>query len=81
MFAQVDTAPGRTRDGLGLGLSVVKNLVGLHDGTVEARSAGPGHGSEFVVCLPLVAQRSEQTLQDARGERGKNMRGSATPGT
>jgi signal transduction histidine kinase len=49
-------APGLlTRpSGLGIGLALAKRLVGLHDGTIEARSAGPGHGSEFIVRLPLV---------------------------
>jgi signal transduction histidine kinase len=53
IFAQVDRSLERARDGLGLGLALVKNLVKLHGGTVEARSAGPGQGSEFVVRLPL----------------------------
>jgi signal transduction histidine kinase len=39
-------------DGLGLGLALVKSLVGLHGGTIEASSDGPGTGSEFVVRLP-----------------------------
>lgn len=54
LFAQVDTSPTRVCGGLGLGLTVVKNLLELHDGTVEARSAGLGRGSEFVVRLPLL---------------------------
>jgi signal transduction histidine kinase len=40
--------------GLGIGLAVVKGLVELHGGRVEARSDGPSHGSEFVVALPAV---------------------------
>ena len=56
VFAQVDTSLARVRDGLGLGLTVVRNLIELHHGTVEAHSAGPGHGSEFVVRLPLDPQ-------------------------
>lgn len=54
IFAQVDVSLERARDGLGLGLSLVKKLVELHDGTVEARSAGLGQGSEFVVRLPIA---------------------------
>src|SRR5262249_13705272 len=60
LFAQPDRSLERTRDGLGLGLSLVKNLVEMHDGTVEARSAGIGHGSEFVVRLPLLSGRPPQ---------------------
>jgi PAS domain S-box-containing protein len=52
-FAQVDT-PGRTRDGLGLGLPLVRSLVDLHGGTLTARSEGAGLGSEFIVRLPAV---------------------------
>ncbi len=57
LFAQVDTSLERARDGLGLGLTLVKNLVEMHNGTVEARSAGLGQGSEFVVRLPLLRGR------------------------
>jgi CheY-like chemotaxis protein len=45
----------RSGSGLGIGLTLVKNLVELHGGTVEANSKGLGHGSEFVVRLPLGA--------------------------
>jgi signal transduction histidine kinase/ActR/RegA family two-component response regulator len=55
MFVQGDTSLERARDGLGVGLTLVKTLVELHDGTVEANSAGVGKGSEFVVRLPLVS--------------------------
>jgi PAS domain S-box-containing protein len=55
MFTQADTSLERSRDGLGLGLPLVKNLVEMHAGTVEARSAGVGRGSEFVVRLPLLS--------------------------
>jgi two-component system, chemotaxis family, CheB/CheR fusion protein len=53
MFMQGDLSLERTRAGLGVGLTLVKNLVSLHGGTVEARSSGVGSGSEFTVCLPL----------------------------
>jgi CheY-like chemotaxis protein len=52
VFAQGDRSLERTRGGLGLGLSVVKGLVDLHGGRVEAASAGPGRGSEITVRLP-----------------------------
>lgn len=55
MFTQVQEASGRSHGGLGIGLALVKGLTALHDGTVEARSRGLGHGSEFIVRLP--AQR------------------------
>ncbi|HEV8128783.1 MAG TPA: ATP-binding protein [Candidatus Eisenbacteria bacterium] len=46
---------GRSAGGLGVGLTLVRTLVGLHGGTVEASSPGPGAGSEFTIRLPLVA--------------------------
>jgi two-component system CheB/CheR fusion protein len=52
-FSQADTTLARSLGGLGLGLALVKGLVALHGGTVEAKSAGKGTGSEFVVRLPL----------------------------
>jgi CheY-like chemotaxis protein len=53
MFVQGDRSLEKTRGGLGLGLTIVKRLVEMHGGTVDARSAGPGQGSEFVVRLPV----------------------------
>jgi signal transduction histidine kinase len=55
LFTQAETARDRSRGGLGIGLALVKTLVELHGGVVEARSDGPGEGSEFVVRLPLLA--------------------------
>jgi CheY-like chemotaxis protein len=57
-FSQVDPAPGQPRAGLGIGLWLVRNLVALHGGSVEARSDGPGLGSEFTVRLPLTSAPS-----------------------
>jgi PAS domain S-box-containing protein len=62
MFVQVDTAIERSRDGLGIGLTLVKTLVELHGGTVQVHSAGPGCGSEFTVrlaALPAAAESEE----------------------
>jgi PAS domain S-box-containing protein len=56
MFTQVDRSLERSRGGLGIGLTLVKQLVELHGGRVEAHSAGPGHGSEFVVRLPVLTE-------------------------
>jgi signal transduction histidine kinase/CheY-like chemotaxis protein len=56
MFSQVDDVAGRSEGGLGIGLALVKGITELHGGTVEARSAGLGCGSEFIVRLPLAAQ-------------------------
>ena len=53
MFSQIDVSEVRAAGGLGIGLALVKGLVELHGGSVEARSAGPGHGSEFIVRLPV----------------------------
>ncbi|HEV7516845.1 MAG TPA: ATP-binding protein, partial [Thermoanaerobaculia bacterium] len=55
MFTQVDSSLERAHGGLGIGLTLVRRLVELHGGTVEARSAGPGHGSELTIRLPAVA--------------------------
>jgi signal transduction histidine kinase len=52
MFLQVDHSVGRTQGGLGIGLTLVKRLVTMHHGTVEAKSDGLGAGSEFIVRLP-----------------------------
>ncbi len=54
MFSQFTPALERSEGGLGIGLALVKGLVELHGGSVEARSAGIGRGSEFTVILPLV---------------------------
>ena len=55
MFTQVDTARERSQGGLGIGLTLVRRLVEMHGGSVEARSEGVGRGSQFVVRLPLAA--------------------------
>ena len=54
MFTQVESSLERSRSGLGIGLTLVKTLVEMHGGTVEAHSDGPGRGSEFVVRLPVL---------------------------
>ncbi|MDY0746900.1 PAS domain-containing protein [Paucibacter sp. R3-3] len=54
MFVQVDRSLEREKSGLGLGLGLARGLVALHGGSIEARSDGPGHGSEFIVRLPVA---------------------------
>ncbi len=54
MFTQVDRSLDRAQGGLGIGLTLVRRLVELHGGTVEARSDGSGNGSEFDVRLPIA---------------------------
>ncbi|MBY4897040.1 ATP-binding protein [Cupriavidus sp. AU9028] len=54
MFSQLTPALERSQGGLGIGLALVRGLVHLHGGTIEARSAGEGLGSQFIVRLPLT---------------------------
>ncbi len=80
MFTQLDRASDRAQGGLGIGLTLVKRVVEMHDGQVEARSAGRGMGSEFVVrmptldivrCAPLAVQR--RTAAVARAPRSQRV--------
>ncbi len=64
MFSQTTSALERSQGGLGIGLSLVKGLVELHGGEVEARSDGAGKGSEFIVRLPLVTGQREPAMKD-----------------
>ena len=54
LFTQVDQSLERSQGGLGIGLTLVRRLVDMHGGSVEARSEGRGKGSEFVVRLPIM---------------------------
>ena len=56
MFMQVDRSTRRSQGGLGIGLTLVRSLVSMHGGSVEAKSGGPDLGSEFIVHLPLLAE-------------------------
>ena len=68
-FRQGDASTTRSHLGLGLGLAIVRHLVELHGGTVEASSAGEGQGATFAVHLPLVnARRSEDRTIPAGAE-------------
>jgi CheY-like chemotaxis protein len=59
LFVQAERRLDRSQGGLGIGLTLVKRLVELHGGTIDAFSAGPGRGSEFVVRLPALAEAAE----------------------
>ncbi len=58
-FMQADTTLDRSKGGLGLGLALVKGIVELHGGHIDAHSDGLGKGAEFVVRLPLVLESAE----------------------
>jgi signal transduction histidine kinase len=69
LFGQVQSPRPHTHDGLGIGLALVRRLVEMHHGSVEARSNGIDQGSEFVVRLPLLAPDS-RTLSAVTGQAG-----------
>ena len=66
LFVQAERSLDRAQGGLGIGLTMVKSIVEMHDGTVKAHSAGPGRGSEFTVRLPMVPG----SLTEASGGEG-----------
>ena len=68
LFSQAQTALGRAEGGLGIGLSLVRGVVTLHGGSIEARSDGPGTGSEFIVRLPIGTPLAEVTDIEATAE-------------
>jgi PAS domain S-box-containing protein len=76
MFAQVDAQSERAQGGLGIGLALVKQLVAMHGGEVQAHSHGPAQGSEFTVRLPLAeagaasAERIEAHKLETGAEQG-----------
>lgn len=77
MFTQVDPGPGRTRSGLGLGLTLVRQILELHGGRIEVRSEGPSRGALFLATLPVAQQepaaRAKENLE-LRGDPNERRR-------
>ncbi len=74
MFTQLDRSLERSQGGLGIGLTLVKRLVEMHGGSVEARSAGESQGSTFLVRLPLAAPGSDDARAPVATERSPTAR-------
>jgi CheY-like chemotaxis protein len=70
LFAQAERTPDRSQGGLGIGLALVKSLVALHGGSVQARSEGLGQGSEFSISLPCAARAPAAAANDGDGAAG-----------
>jgi CheY-like chemotaxis protein len=68
LFTQVAAGPATCTAGLGIGLALSRQLVEMHGGSIEARSEGPGKGSEFSVHLPLLIERSPALTRSSGDE-------------
>jgi signal transduction histidine kinase len=75
LFSQAERSLDRSTAGLGIGLALVRTLVELHGGRVEACSDGAGQGSEFIVCLPALAEAP----LEAECPSGATVKSTATP--
>jgi PAS domain S-box-containing protein len=77
LFSQAQVPPDRTQGGLGIGLTLARQLVEMHGGRIEARSHGLDRGCEFEVSIPLIAERKEKSVpasDTAPGEHAKTRR-------
>src|SRR5262249_12762795 len=68
MFMQVESSADRSQGGLGIGLTLVRRLVEMHGGRIEARSTGLGKGSEFLVRLPALAESAPESAGKTAGD-------------
>ena len=75
LFTQASRSLDRAQGGLGIGLTLVQRLVEMHDGSITAHSEGPGHGSLFVLRLPIAqaAEESESMLPANRTSLGRRI--------
>jgi len=71
LFTQSERTLDRSQGGLGIGLTLVRNLVELHGGRIEAKSAGPGKGAEFTVYLPCVLGSAADMVPEIDGKVAK----------
>jgi len=74
LFAQGDVAMDRAQGGLGIGLTLVRQLITMHGGRVEAHSGGLGKGSEFEISLPIFGDAVQETLSKSRPRSGGGSR-------
>jgi CheY-like chemotaxis protein len=71
MFRQVGRPLERSQGGLGIGLTIAKQLVEMHGGRIEAKSGGEGQGSEFVVQLPVFGRTEDTVVSSAQEPRSR----------
>ncbi|HSK05286.1 MAG TPA: chemotaxis protein CheB [Kofleriaceae bacterium] len=74
LFVQSEQRLDRSRGGLGVGLSLARNIVELHGGTIGVRSEGPGRGSEFTVTIPLATRATASPAAPQPAERADRRR-------
>jgi PAS domain S-box-containing protein len=77
LFTQVDGSLGRSYGGLGIGLALARNLVEMHEGRLQASSAGLGMGCEFTIKLPLLLDATipeSKTVLEAARQTGRSLR-------
>jgi len=75
LFTQVGDPLERSQGGLGIGLTLVRRLVEMHDGTIEAQSSGPDEGSEFLVRLPVFVQAPQEPPPESDGPKATALSG------